>query len=104
MSEPDNEPTQERDQFINMNKKLIILDIDECIVHASVDPINEQSNFDIKVDWCFVYKRPFVDEFLRFCSEHFNVAIWTSAGKIHAKMIVDELFPADYKIRIRLEQ
>lgn len=79
-----------------VEKKLLILDIDECLVHATENKLNIQHDFE--ADWCYVYKRPFVDEFLAFCSNHFDVALWTSAGAIHADFIVNILFPKDYEL------
>ncbi len=77
-----------------MNKKLIILDIDECLIYASEVPLDIACDFES--DWCFVYKRPYVDEFIRFCQEYFKVAIWTSAGSLHADLMVQNLFPVGY--------
>ena len=78
-----------------MDKKLIILDIDECLIHAAEKSIDGQ-HYDFYSDWCYVYKRPFVDDFILFCREHFNVALWTSSGWMHAELIVNQLFAEDY--------
>lgn len=79
-----------------MSKKLIVLDIDECLVHAS--DVKLDIPHDFEAEWCYVYKRPHVDRFLAFCKEHFDVALWTTAGWMHADLIVAELFPDDYKL------
>ncbi len=69
--------------------KLLILDIDETLVHATQKDIG--INHDFETDWYFVYKRPFLHEFLGFCFENFKVAVWTSAGEDFAEVINDKL-------------
>ena len=75
-------------------KKLLILDIDECLVHATETPRSHSCDFSS--EWCYVYKRPFIDEFIEFCGEHFDVALWTTAGHLHAELIVQNLFSKDF--------
>ena len=44
--------------------KLLILDIDETLVHATEEDLGRACDFE--TDWYVVYKRPHVDEFLDF--------------------------------------
>ena len=76
--------------------KLLILDIDETLVHAREIPL--QRDPDFKTSLYHVYKRPYVDEFLQFCREHFNVAIWTTGGSEYAQQVFEHLFPEDYPL------
>lgn len=69
---------------------LLILDLDETLVYATTDPIERPHDF--LVGHYYVYKRPFVDEFLQFCLAHFDVAIWTSSTGPYANNVVLELF------------
>lgn len=71
-------------------KKLLILDIDETLVHATQQVIGAR-DCDFETGWYLVYKRPFADKFLAYCFENFKVAIWTSAGKLFADSIVTML-------------
>lgn len=67
-------------------EKLLILDLDETLIYATDKGLERDCDF--KTSFYFVYKRPFLDEFLSFCFSNFKVAIWTSAGKVFADEIV----------------
>jgi RNA polymerase II subunit A small phosphatase-like protein len=84
-------------------KPLIILDLDETLVHSTREKNKklEYLKLTIFVDFrtiYHVYKRPFVDEFLDFCFEHFDVSVWTASSSAYAKEIVSLLF-ADRKLQ-----
>lgn len=70
-------------------EKLLILDIDETLVYAAADRLEREC--DLETYLYFVYKRPFLDEFLSFCFSHFRVAIWTSSGDKYAEAIVKSI-------------
>lgn len=61
--------------------KLLILDMDETLLHASEDCENE---YDFKIVFgnttYFVKKRPNLDIFLDFAFSNFKVAVWTAGG------------------------
>lgn len=66
-------------------KKLLILDLNGVLV----DIDNFQLNYpkpDTSVAGKAVYKRPFCDDFLKFCFERFHVGVWSSRKKknLHA--------------------
>lgn len=69
--------------------KLLILDIDETLLHATQEDLGRECDFE--TDWYMVYKRPKVDEFLSYSFNNFNVGIWTSAGAEFAEDIVKKL-------------
>ncbi|CAM6096782.1 unnamed protein product [Calypogeia fissa] len=48
--------------------------------------------YDAKVNKFSVYKRPFCDEFLRFCLDHFVVGVWSSAQKNNVYAFVEYIF------------
>ncbi len=70
--------------------KLLILDIDETLIHASETVLEDRPDFTVE-DF-HVYKRPHVDEFLDYSLENYKVAIWTTANKPFAHSIVQKLF------------
>lgn len=76
--------------------KLIILDIDETLLHATDTLMHEA--YDFKVFDYFVYKRPFLDTFLLELKKHFKVAIWSSASDDYVQEIVGQIFPKDYQL------
>lgn len=78
-------------------KKLLILDLDETLVYATEVKLEYQQDFI--VGQYFVYKRPFLQEFIQFCLENFDVSIWTSSTSNYATKIVEEIFPNPYELK-----
>lgn len=80
-----------------MAKNLLVLDLDETLLHSCEGVFEREPDFYA----CSygVYLRPFIDGFLRWVSEWYELAIWTSAGEDYAKEIVHYLFsnPNDLK-------
>ena len=79
-----------------MNRKLIILDLDETLVHGKENPHDDKYHF--KTEKYHVYKRPHVTEFLEFCKDHFKVAVWTSSGEEYASDVVCNVFGNEYPL------
>lgn len=73
-------------------KPLLILDLDETLIHATAEEID--SDFDFQVFQYFVYKRPGLSEFLTSCALHFKLAVWSSASDDYVQQIVRRIFPA----------
>jgi TFIIF-interacting CTD phosphatase-like protein len=74
-----------------VDKKLLILDLDETLIFAEETPLERRADF--LVGQFFVYKRPHLQEFIKFCTENFEVAVWTSSTRNYATKIVEEIFP-----------
>jgi RNA polymerase II subunit A small phosphatase-like protein len=72
-------------------RKLLILDLDETLIHASEQALDRDPDFQIGP--YFVYRRPHLDEFIRRASEHFELAVWTSSGAVYAHQVVQHIFP-----------
>lgn len=79
-------------------KKLLILDMDETLLHTEcfrdIDYL-EEGSYDFKFPlggggwsndehWYFTIKRPFLDEFMNYAFDNFKVAIWTAGGSDYA--------------------
>jgi TFIIF-interacting CTD phosphatase-like protein len=71
--------------------KLLILDLDETLIHSVETPLAQVADFFVYS--YAVYKRPHLDVFLATCLEWFNVAVWTSAGDEYAAAIINNIFP-----------
>lgn len=71
-------------------RKLIILDLDETLIYATHDLIHER--YDFIVGDYFVYKRPYLAEFLAFCFANADVAVWTSSGSWYANIVTKMIF------------
>lgn len=71
------------------NKKLLILDLDETLIHSVEKPLERKPDFSF--DIFHTYKRPFLEKFLKFCFEYFEVAVWTSATNSYALEILKNI-------------
>jgi RNA polymerase II subunit A small phosphatase-like protein len=74
-----------------MPDKLIILDLDETLIHATPNKLDIVEDFVF--DKYFVYKRPFLDQFLFELSSDFKVGIWSSADDEYVEAIVKTITP-----------
>jgi len=74
-------------------KTLLILDLDETLIHATAEKIRD--DFDFQVYQYFVYKRPGLTKFLTQCADHFTLAVWSSANDDYVQAVVDQIFPSD---------
>src|SRR3954469_12635188 len=74
-----------------MHPLLVILDLDETLIHAADEPLARAPDF--VVHGYSVYKRPHLDAFLAALLERYRVAIWTAASRFHAEPILARLLP-----------
>ncbi len=70
---------------------LLILDLDEMLVHATEEPLGHEHDF--LVGPYRVYRRPHLADFLTSCSESFRLAIWPSASDVYVREIVGRMIP-----------
>jgi len=78
-------------------RKLLILDLDETLIYATEKKPEREADFI--VGQYFVYKRPFLEPFLEFCFERFEVAIWTTATKLYAEEILRKIVKNHQKLK-----
>ncbi len=71
-------------------RKLLVLDLDETLVHASEIPLGRAGDFFFEE--YHVYRRPHLDPFLEFAFSTFDVGVWTSAGEQYAQCVVSHIF------------
>ena len=69
--------------------KLLVLDIDETLIHSSESQLDREPDFKL-FDY-HVYKRPGVKNFLETCFDWFNVGFWTSATPDYAEFVLQQL-------------
>ncbi|CAM9017907.1 unnamed protein product [Wickerhamomyces anomalus] len=78
------------------NKKCLVLDLDETLVHSSFKYLR-QADFVIPVDIenqihnVYVIKRPGVDEFLKRVGEIYEVVVFTASVSRYGDPLLDEL-------------
>jgi len=71
-------------------KNLLILDIDETLIHSTFEKLKTEPDFHYKTRG--VYVRPKLFEFMEYCFNNFEVGIWTSSKSDYAKFILKHLF------------
>lgn len=73
------------------DKLLLILDLDETLLHSSDERLGRAEDF--RLFGYFVYLRPHLEHFLTECAAHFRLAVWSSASDDYVAEIVKRLFP-----------
>ncbi|XP_042064509.1 probable C-terminal domain small phosphatase [Salvia splendens] len=82
---------------LNPRKNTIFLDLDETLVHSTSTVPPERYDFVVRpvIDGekseFYVLKRPFVDEFLSYLSEKFEIVIFTAGIEEYASLVLDKL-------------
>lgn len=74
----------------SLPRKLLVLDLDETLVHARETPLARPEDF--RVGPYFVYRRPHLSEFIATVSQSFDLSVWTSSGSVYAAQVVDHIF------------
>jgi RNA polymerase II subunit A small phosphatase-like protein len=74
-----------------VTKPLLILDLDETLIHATAEKVRE--GYDFQVYQYFIYQRPGLAAFLAQCAEHFQLAVWSSASDDYVQAIVERIVP-----------
>ena len=88
------------------NKKTLILDLDETLVHSSFTPF-EKNDIILEVDFegvlynIYVLVRPFAKEFLINVSKYFEIVIFTASIPKYASPLLD-ILDKDKNIKHRL--
>lgn len=80
----------------DVNKKCIVIDLDETLVHSSFKPINNADfivpvEIDNVIHQVYVLKRPYVDEFLCKVGELFECVLFTASLAKYADPVADLL-------------
>jgi len=81
----------------SQNKILLVLDLDETLVYSTKSRLFESEDF-IVADY-FVYKRPGLENFLKYIEQNFWVAIWTSSTEEYAEEVIKNILPQNYPLR-----
>jgi len=85
----------------------LILDLDETLVHCSVDPIPDADvtfpvNFNGANYMVYVRKRPHLDKFFALIAGKFEVTIFTASQQVYAERLLNLLDPEGKHIHHRL--
>jgi TFIIF-interacting CTD phosphatase-like protein len=74
-----------------MDRPLLILDIDETLIHGTEISLGRPGDF-MAGDY-HIYLRPHVEEFLLTVYSGYNLACWSSASESYLSIIMAELMP-----------
>lgn len=80
----------------NTEKILLILDLDETLVHARETPLGRPADFILFR--YHIYRRPHLEVFLRACAESFDLAVWSSASDDYVNAVTSAIFPSPEKL------
>lgn len=75
---------------------LLILDLDETLIHATRVPLGHPADF--MFEGYSVHRRPHLDRFIAFVEANFTVAVWTSSSADYAAAVVPRIFPAPERL------
>ena len=89
----------------HFHKNTLVLDLDETLVHSSFSLMPCDTTLKLRIEGhdftISVLKRPGVDEFLKKCTDLFEVVIFTASLPEYANPLIDSLDP-ESKISFRL--
>jgi RNA polymerase II subunit A small phosphatase-like protein len=71
-------------------RKLLVLDLDETLIHATETALAHAPDFSVGP--YHVYKRPHLAAFLAEALASFDVAVWTASGERYAAQVLERLF------------
>jgi carboxy-terminal domain RNA polymerase II polypeptide A small phosphatase len=75
--------------MLRHDRKIIVFDLDETLIHATKNRLDIPEDFQYE-DY-YIYKRPFVHEFLSACARLCPIAIWSSADDDYVSSIAKQL-------------
>src|SRR5687767_5827865 len=73
------------------DKLLLILDLDETLVHATEEPLEFEPHYEVPP--YFLYLRPGLRDFRAGVSGLFRLAVWTSSSPAYADAVCRLIFP-----------
>lgn len=77
-------------QQLNIDRKLLILDLDETLIYGTETPLAREADFFVEP--YYIYRRPHLKQFLNTCLDWFDIAVWTSSSNDYAVEIVAAIF------------
>ncbi len=74
-----------------IDRTLLILDLDETLLHASDRPLARPADF--RLSGYHAYKRPHLEPFLTECATRFQLAIWSAGHDSYVAEAVTHILP-----------
>lgn len=91
-----------------MEKKTVVLDLDQTLISAEDAVTFNFKKYKEKTkkfrshnmdDYYIIFERPYLQEFLTFLFDNFNVCVWTAATKDYALFIIENIVLASKQNR-----
>ncbi len=82
--------------MLEKEKLLLILDIDETLIHATKNKLDRKEDF--MVFNYHIYERPYLHDFFNEVKNNFHLAVWSSASDDYVEKIVNHIFPTDINL------
>ncbi|MCH8622792.1 HAD family hydrolase [Undibacterium sp. TS12] len=73
-----------------MQRRLVVFDLDETLVHATEHALSRPAEFEITP--YLIYQRPFVADMLAELATDFDLAVWSSSSQVYVDAIVSRIF------------
>lgn len=80
-----------------MQKRLVVFDLDETLVHAREEPLAVKPLARVGLYW--VYLRPHAHRLLSFAASNFDVGFWSSSSAAYVAQVLAALLPADFDVK-----
>ena len=81
-----------------MNHKLLLLDLDETLIHSSSSKLDSDEHF--KIGQYYVYKRPYLNWCLEEISNHYKIGIGSAADDNYVEEIANKIIPKSIELEI----
>lgn len=75
--------------FLVLSRPLLILDIDETLIHGHEEPLDRPCEF--RVGQYHIYERPHLCQFLHAVGELYDLACWSSATHGYLEIVVNTI-------------
>ena len=75
--------------------KLLILDLDETLIHTTYSPLDGLDAVSQK-GYYYLYERPYLKDFLESVFEHYALAIWSASKADYVRWIIQSTVLKDY--------
>jgi RNA polymerase II subunit A small phosphatase-like protein len=79
------------------DRTLLILDLDETLIYATEIALERAPDFEIY--GYFVYRRPYLTEFLESVRRDFDLAVWSSASDDYVSAVVESIFGDTFNLQ-----
>lgn len=83
--------------YKNDNKTLLILDLDETLVFATTKQLERAADFEVFN--YYIYKRPYLKEFINSVNKDYQLAVWSSASDDYVQEVTQEIFSKDIDLK-----